>query len=161
MTVAADKQLREQLSKLLDWHDAHADFDKAVADLPAEVRGMVPAGLPYSPWQLLEHLRLAQRDILDFCTADKYEKKEWPADYWPTDPKPPSAKAWEASVKAFKRDLAAFKKMIADPNIELFATVPHSSKHTYLREVLLAANHNAYHIGQLIYARRVLGTWED
>jgi uncharacterized damage-inducible protein DinB len=158
--VGAKREIRKHLSKLLDWGDAHADFDAAVADLPAKYRGKVPAGLPYSPWQLLEHLRLAQRDILEFCTAKKYEKKAWPADYWPTDPAPPSAKAWAKSVAAFQKDRAAFQKLIADPEVDLFAAVPHG-KHTYLREILLAVDHTAYHIGQLVYARRALGAWKD
>jgi hypothetical protein len=156
-----DHALREHLSKLLDWRDAHADFDAAVADLPPELRGKVPKGLPYSPWQLLEHLRLAQRDILDFCVAATYEKKHWPDDYWPKDPAPPTADAWDKSVAAFRADCKAFQKMIADPKVDLFAPAPHGKGQTYLREVLLAADHNAYHIGQLIYARRVLGAWEE
>jgi DinB superfamily len=156
--LGAKRKLRKQLSDVLDWADAHADFDAAVADLPARFRGKVPKGLPYSPWQLLEHLRLAQRDILEYCTAKKYEKKKWPDDYWPGDPAPPSAKAWAKSVAEFKKDRAACQKLIeeADP----FAEVRHG-KHTYLREVLLAVDHNAYHIAQLIYARRVLGAWKD
>jgi hypothetical protein len=158
--MGAKKQVRKQLTEFFDWGDAHAAFDAAVADLPAKFRGKVPPGLPYSPWQLLEHLRLAQRDILDFCLAAKYEKKKWPDDYWPTDPAPPSAKAWDKSVAAFKKDRAAFRKMIADPDVDLLAAVPHG-KHSYLREVLLAADHNAYHLGQLIYTRRVLGAWKD
>ena len=158
--MGAKRQLRKHLVAFLNWHDAHADFDAAVADLPAKYRGKVPTGLPYSPWQLLEHLRLAQRDILDFCRAEEYEKKAWPDDYWPADPAPPSAKAWDKSVAAFKKDRKAFQKLSVDPEIDLFTAVPHG-KHTYLREVLLAADHNSYHIGQLIYARRVLGCWKD
>ena len=156
--MGAKRKLRKHLSQLFDWSDAHADFDAAVAKLPAKYRGQVPAGLPYSLWQLLEHLRLAQRDILDYCTAAKYEKKEWPGDYWPKDPAPPSAKAWDTSVKAFKKDRKAFQKMI--DTVDLFDEVPHGEQ-TYLREVLLAADHNAYHIAQLIYARRLLGAWKE
>ena len=156
-----DKPLREHLAKLLDWRDAHADFDKAVADLPQAIQGKVPKGLPYSPWQLLEHLRLAQRDILDFCVAETYEKKNWPDDYWPKDPAPPSADSWEKSVAAFRADRQALLKLVNDSAVDLFAFVPHSGKHTYLREVLLVADHNAYHIGQLVYARRVLGAWDE
>jgi DinB superfamily len=156
-----DQPLREHLTNLLDWRDAHADFDAAVADLAPELRGKVPDGLPYSPWQMLEHLRLALRDILDFCVADTYEKKNWPDDYWPKDPAPPSADAWDKSVAAYRADCKAFKKTVGDPAVDLFAPVPHGKGQTYLREVLLAADHNAYHIGQLIYARRVLGAWED
>jgi hypothetical protein len=156
-----DQHLREHLTKLLDWRDAHADFDAAVADLSPDLRGKVPTGLPYSPWQLLEHLRLAQRDILDFCRAPKYEEKNWPDDYWPKDPAPPSPAAWDKSVAAFRADRAALAKMVTDPAVDLFAPVPHGHGQTYLREVLLVADHNAYHIGQLVYARRVLGAWEE
>jgi hypothetical protein len=158
--VGAKRHIRKHLVEFFDWSDAHADFDSAVADVPAKFRGKVPDGLPYSPWQLLEHLRLAQRDILEYCTAKKYEKKSWPDDYWPTEPAPPSAKAWAKSVAAYEKDRATFKKLLADREIDLFALVPHG-KHTYLREVLLAADHATYHIGQLIYARRVLGCWKD
>jgi hypothetical protein len=156
-----DQPLRTHLTRLLDWKDAHATFEAAVADMPSGLQGQTPPGLPYSPWQLLEHLRLAQRDILDFCVAERYEKKKWPDDYWPSDPAPPSAEAWDKSVAAFRTDRKALTEIVNDPAIDLFATVPHSSKHTYLREVLLVADHNAYHIGQLIYARRVLGAWQD
>jgi hypothetical protein len=159
--MGAKRKLRKQLTTFFDWGEAHANFDAAVANLPAKYRGKVPAGLPYSPWQLLEHLRLAQRDILDFCSADNYEKKNWPDDYWPTDPAPPSAKAWDKSVAAFKKDRAAFRKMIDNDGIDLFSVVPHGKDQTYLREILLAADHNAYHIAQLICARRVLGAWKD
>src|SRR3954463_14099847 len=144
-----DQQLREHLTKLLDWRDAHADFDAAVADLPPDLRGKVPAGLPYSPWQLLEHLRTAQRDILDFCRALAYQEKNWPDDYWPKDPAPPSPAAWDKSVANFRADRDALRKVVADSAVDLFAPVPHGHGQTYLREVLLVADHNAYHIGQL------------
>ena len=156
-----DQQLREHLTKLLDWRDAHADFDAAVADLAPDLRGSVPTGLPYSPWQLLDHLRITQRDILDFCTAPKYEEKNWPDDYWPKEPTPSAADAWDRSVAAFRADRKALMTMVNDPAVDLFAPAPHGNGQTYLREVLLVADHNAYHIGQLIYARRVLGGWED
>jgi hypothetical protein len=158
--MGAKRRLRKHLVGLLDWSDAHADFERAVDNLPVRYRGRVPDGLPYSPWQLLEHMRLAQRDILDFCVAKKYEKKKWPDDYWPAKPAPPSAKAWDKSVAAFKKDRAAFQKLVADQDVHLLAEVPHG-RHTYLREVLLTADHTAYHIGQLIYARRALGAWKD
>src|SRR5437762_12557283 len=107
-----DQQLREHLTKLLDWRDAHADFDAAVADLSPDLRSTVPAGLPYSPWQLLEHLRLAQRDILEFCTAKKYQETTWPDDYWPKDPAPPSPAAWDKSVAAFQADRKPRRKLV-------------------------------------------------
>src|SRR6266480_282619 len=107
-----DQKLREHLTKLLDWRDAHADFDAAVADLSPELRGKVPRGLPYSPWQLLEHLRRTQRDILDFCIAPKYAEKNWPDDYWPKDPAPPSPDAWDKSAAAFRADRQALIKLV-------------------------------------------------
>jgi hypothetical protein len=152
--------LREHLAKLLDWEDAHAGFDKAVADLPPALRGVTPPGLPYSPWQYLEHLRLAQRDILDFCRDPNYAKKKWPDDYWPKDPAPSTPTAWDESTAAFRADRAAFQQLATDPAIDLFARVPNGKGQTYLREILLAADHTAYHLGQLIAARRVLGAWE-
>jgi hypothetical protein len=151
---------RDQLVQLLDWRDAHAGFDAAVADLPPQRRGAVPPGLPYSPWQLLEHLRLAQRDILDFCRAPKYVEKKWPDDYWPRDPAPPTPAAWDASVAAFRADREALRQLAADPAVDLFARVPNGQGQTFLREILLVADHNAYHLGQLIYARRALGAWD-
>jgi DinB superfamily len=152
--------LRKHLAKLLDWEDAHAGFDKAVADLPPALRGVTPPGLPYSPWQYLEHMRLAQRDILDFCRDPNYAEKKWPDDYWPKDAAPPTAAAWDESAAAFRADREALQQLALDPAVDLFARVPNSTKHTYLREILLAADHTAYHLGQLIAARRVLGAWD-
>ena len=152
--------LREQLAKLLDWEDAHAGFDKAVADLPPALRGVTPPGLPYSPWQYLEHVRLAQRDILDFCRDPDYAAKKWPDDYWPKQAAPPTAAAWDESAAAFRADRAALQRLAADPAVDLFARLPNGKGQTFLREILLAADHTAYHLGQLIAARRVLGAWE-
>lgn len=156
-----ERELRANLAKLLDWRDAHANFDAAVAKMPPALRGKKPRGLPYSSWQLLEHLRLAQRDILDFCVASKYEEKNWPDDYWPSKPTPPNSKAWAKSVAAFKADRQALIELVNDSRIDLLATVPHGDGQSYLREMLLVADHNAYHIGQLIYVRRLLGAWHD
>jgi len=151
--------LREHLLKMLEWHDAHATFDDAVAGIPVALRGKQPAGLPYSPWQLLEHLRLCQYDILEFCRNPKYVEQKWPDDYWPPDVSPPSEKAWTRSVRSFREDREALKKLAADPRRDLFARIPHGTGQTPLREVLLAADHNAYHIGQLVAVRRLLGIW--
>jgi DinB family protein len=151
------KVLREHLQQLLGWHDAHADFDAAVADLPPEARGVASPGLPYSPWQLLEHLRLTQADILAFCARADYHEGTWPDDYWPATGAPPSAQAWDASVAAFRRDRAALQQLIDD--CDLFARVPAGTGQTFLREFLLAADHTAYHVGQLVAVRRLLGTW--
>jgi uncharacterized damage-inducible protein DinB len=152
--------LRRQLADALAWHDAHADFERAVAGLSVDARGRKPRGIPYSPWQLLEHLRLSQRDILEFCRNPKYVEMEWPADYWPKNDAPPDAAAWDASVAAFQRDRAALQQLATDPNVDLFATIPHGSGQTYLRELVLVIDHNAYHVGELVAVRRALGVWE-
>lgn len=154
-----DSAMRDQIASLLDWEDAHASFDRAVADLPEPVRGRAPEGLPYSPWQLLEHLRLTQRDILDFCRPSDYHERSWPDDYWPKVAAPPSPEAWDASVRSFRSDRAALQAIARDPKIDLAATVPHGTSQSHLRELLLAADHAAYHVGELIVVRRLLGVW--
>ena len=151
--------LREHLARLLEWEDAHANFSFAVADLPKGLRGKQPSGLPYSPWQLLEHLRITQHDILDFCVNPNYQEMEWPKDYWPPSAEPPSAEAWNESILAFERDRSALQALSRDPAVSLDATIPHGQGQTYLRELLLAADHTAYHIGELIVVRRLLGAW--
>lgn len=151
--------LREHLARLLDWKDAHATFDAAVRDVPAALRGRRAAGLPHSPWELLEHIRVTQRDILDFCVAPKYEERAWPDDYWPADAAPPTAKAWDESVRACLADREQLKELAHDASIDLFAPVPNGTGQTYLRELLLVADHNAYHAGQLVLVRRALGAW--
>jgi hypothetical protein len=154
-----DAALRDQLARVLSWHDAHVDFDSAVADLPVEARGRTAPGVPYSPWQLVEHMRLAQYDILDFCRNPKYRELEWPAAYWPSSPAPRSAADWDESVTAFRRDRGALEQLARDPRVDLFAKIPHGSGQTILREILLAADHAAYHVGQLVLVRRLLGVW--
>ena len=157
--VAHLEGLRAQLAALLDWRDAHADFDTAVDGLPPALRGRTPEGLPYSPWQLVEHLRRAQHDILDFCRNPDYEELTWPDDYWPAEAEPPSAAAWDESLAGFRRDREALGALARDPGSDLFAPIPHGSGQTLLRELLLTADHNAYHIGQLVAVRRLLGAW--
>jgi hypothetical protein len=151
--------IREHLVKLLSWEDAHVGFDAAVAELPARLRGNVPADLPYSPWQLLEHLRITQHDILDFCRNPAYRELSWPDEYWPRAAAPPSPGAWDASIEQFRRDRSALEELARDPSVDLEARIPHGSGQTYLRELLLAADHAAYHIGELIVVRRLLGAW--
>jgi uncharacterized damage-inducible protein DinB len=159
MKMDQDKSLREHLRKLLDWEDAHVNFDTAVEALPRSKRGVVPEGLPYSPWQLVEHIRLTQRDILDFCRDPGYVQP--PMDqYWPSSAKPPNDAAWEASIKAFRRDRESLKELASDVSISLFDRIPHGDGQTYLRELLLVADHNAYHLGQLVAVRRTLGAWK-
>ena len=151
--------LRDHLRKLLAWGDAHADFNRAVNGIPVALRGKVPRGLPYSPWQILEHIRLAQADILDFCVNADYKEREWPEDYWPKSPKPPSARAWNESIRKYKEDREALQALATDPSIDLGATIPHGSGQTYLRELLLTADHTSHHLGELIVVRRLLGAW--
>lgn len=151
--------LRTHLLRLLDWQDAHSNFDSAIKDLPPELRGKQPQGLPYSPWQLVEHLRFTQRDILDFCRDSSYVEPKWPDEYWPASAVPPTPEAWDWSVAGFRADLEAMKQLVRDTGIELFDEIPHGQGQTYLREVLLVADHNAYHVGQLIAVRRLLGAW--
>jgi uncharacterized damage-inducible protein DinB len=151
--------LRAQLAKALEWAEAHVDFERAVEGVPAEARGRKPAGLPYSLWQLLEHLRLSQRDVLEFCRNSKYVEMKWPDDYWPKSDAPPDAAAWERSIAEFRRDRSALRTLATDPDLDLFATIPHGSGQTYIREVLLMIDHNAYHIGEIVAARRIMGLW--
>lgn len=153
-------QVRTHVARVLDWKDAHATFDDAVDGIPPDARGRRPEGLPYSPWELVEHIRRAQRDILDFCAADAYGEMRWPDDYWPASPAPPSDDAWETSVAAVRADRAALRALAADPARDLLAPVPHGDGQTLLRELLLAADHAAYHVGQLVAVRRLLGAWE-
>ena len=151
--------LREQLIKLLGWQDAHVDFDTAVEGLPPQSHGVRPEGLPYSPWQLLEHMRLTQRDILDFCRDPTYKAPKWPEDYWPKSTIPPTPESWQESVAAFLEDRESFAELIADPELDLYMKIPHGEGQTYLREVVLLADHSAYHIGELVALRRLLGAW--
>jgi uncharacterized damage-inducible protein DinB len=155
----SDDPLRAHLLRLLDWQDAHAGFEDAVAGIPPELLGIQPAGLPFSPWQLLEHLRLTQRDILEFCRNPEYAEPRWPEDYWPRTLAPPSESAWEESIARFRADREALRQLAAGSEPDLFAPIPHGSGQTYLRELLLVADHNAYHVGQLIVVRRLLGAW--
>lgn len=155
-----DQPFRRHLAKLLDWEDAHATFDASVRGIEPRLRGVAPAGMPHSPWQLLEHLRVTQRDILDFCRSPKYEEKKWPEDYWPTSPAPATDAAWDESIAEYRKDRDALQEISLDPEIDLLARVPNGSGQTYLRELLLVADHSSYHVGQLVLVRRALGIWE-
>jgi hypothetical protein len=155
-----DALLRKQLISLLTEANAHASFEDAVKNMPAKLRGEVPKGAEHSPWQLLEHLRIAQWDILDFSRNPAYKPLKWPEEYWPQSPEPPDDKAWDHSVQRFRKDLKALCDLINDKSTDLFAKIPHGDGQTILREALLTADHNAYHIGQLILVRRLLGAWK-
>ena len=154
------KSLRKHLIELLDGGNAYAAFDKIVAGFPAKLRGEIPKGLPHSGWMILEHLRIAQSDILNFSRNPKYAAPKWPDDYWPKSPSPPNAAAWDKSAKSFKEDLSAMKKLISDSDTDLLARIPWGEGQTILREALLIADHNAHHLGQLIDVRRILRIWK-
>ena len=154
-----DKSLRDQLVKLLDWNEAHVPFDKAVKGIPASKRGVVPAGWEHSLWQLVEHIRIAQADILEFSVSAKYKAKKWPDDYWPKSPAPRDAAAWTRSLAAVRSDRKTLQRLARNPRIDLAVAIPHGSGQTYLREILLVAAHNSYHIGQIVALRRQLDIW--
>jgi uncharacterized damage-inducible protein DinB len=158
--MTGDAPFRELLARVLAWEDAHAGYESAVAEISPAARATQPAGLPYSAWQLVEHLRITQHDILDFCRNPNYKALDWPADYWPARPAPPSDKAWNESISAFRRDREALQQLAADESVDLTARIPHGSGQTYARELLLVADHTSYHVGQLILLRRVLGIWK-
>ncbi|MDP1569757.1 MAG: DinB family protein [Vicinamibacterales bacterium] len=151
--------LREHLRKLLSSEDAHVGFERAVAGVSIEVVGVRPEGGPHSIWQLVEHLRLAQADILDFCVNPAYAERLWPDDYWPVLPAPASAEAWEEALQGYRKDLVVLQRMAMDPAVDLFARIPHGTGQTYLRELLLVADHAAYHVGQIVLLRHQLGLW--
>lgn len=155
-----DQALRKHVVALLDGGQAYATFDDIVGVFPARQRGEIPKGLPHSAWMLLEHMRIAQWDILDFSRNPKYKAMKWPDDYWPKTPAPPGAAAWDKSVKSFHEDLDAMKALVTDPKTDLFAKLPWGEGQTILREALLIADHNSHHLGQLIDVRRLLGVWK-
>lgn len=151
--------MRAAIARLLDWEDAHSGLDKVVSGLPASLQGKVPPGLPYSPWQLLEHIRITQQDILDFCVNPDYRELHWPDDYWPKSPAPPSGSAWDKSLAAYRKDREALQRLALDESKDLLEKVPAGQGQTYLRELFLVADHTAYHLGELVVVRRALGAW--
>jgi DinB superfamily len=144
---------------LLAWGDAHATHDKAVKNVPEEYRSRVPQGLPYSPWMVVDHLTRTQFDILDFCRNPNYAQPRWPEEYWPLTAEPPSTTAWDESISKFRTGRAELQQLAADPSVDLTAKIPWGEGQTYLREIVLAADHAAYHVGELIVIRRLLGIW--
>ena len=156
-----DTNLREHLLELLKGGHAHLDFEAANAGLPAELRGGKPPGLPHTPWRLLEHMRIAQWDILRFSVDPHHVSPDFPGGYWPEGDAPPDPSAWDRSVQAFRDDLKAMIELVADPKTDLFTPIPGGHGQTILREALLVADHNAYHLGQLVTVRRLLGAWPD
>ncbi len=158
--MQGEKALRQHIVKLLTGGDAHVEFDAAVEGLPAELRGKRPPGAEHSPWELLEHMRIAQWDILEFSRNAKHKSPDFPEGYWPAKPAPPEKDAWEKSVRAFHADLKAMCDLVADEKTDLFAKIPHGDGQTILREALVVADHNSYHLGELVLARRLLGAWK-
>jgi len=155
-----DKSLREHLLYLLNGGGAHQNFDAVIKDMPANLRGTRPKGASHSPWEVLEHLRIAQWDILEFTRNPKHASPEFPAGYWPASQTPPDDKAWDKSADGFRKDLQALIKIVEDEKTDLFTPLKHGDGQTVLREVLLAADHNAYHLGELVLLRRMLGAWQ-
>jgi hypothetical protein len=156
-----DKSLRQHLVELLQGGNAHATFDQAVAKFPVDLRAKRVDNLPYSAWMLLEHLRIAQWDILEFSRNGKHVSPKWPDGYWPAQEAPPSAGAWDKSVKAFHADLKAMQDLVSDATTDLYAAIPWGEGQTILREALLVADHNAYHVAELVVLRRLLGAWKS
>jgi len=150
--------LRKHVADLLRMKGAHVTFDAAVSGFPVAQRGQKPPGAPHSAWQLLEHMRIAQEDILDFSRNPKYQDKKFPDDYWPATEAPPSEEAWDQSIQQFHSDLKEMQELIADTKHDLLAKIPHGKGQTLLREALLIADHNAYHLGQLVFLRKMLET---
>jgi hypothetical protein len=153
------QSVRKQVVYLLGDGGAHVDFETAIARFPAKLRGARITGAPHTAWQLLEHLRIAQWDILEFSRNPAHVSPKFPEGYWPRTDAPPSMRAWNESVRAFQRDLRAMIRLASNPKTDLFARIPHGDGQTILREALLVADHNAYHIGQLILLRKLLDAW--
>jgi len=149
--------LREQVVKLLQGGQAHLTLEEVLKNFPPKLRGVKPAGAPHTAWQLLEHLRIAQWDILEFSRDSKHVSPSWPEGYWPQSEKPPSDAAWKKSIAAINKDIKAMQKLVENPKTDLYAKIPHGTGQNILREALLVADHNAYHIGQMMLLRRMLG----
>ena len=160
-TIDHDRALRQHLDYLLNDGGAHAKFEDVISDFPRNLRGTKPPGLPHSAWMLLEHMRIAQWDILEFSRNPRHASPEWPSGYWPNTETPPTSAAWNASIRSFSKDLKQMQDLVANPKIDLFARIPWGNGQTILREALLVADHNAYHLGQLVDLRRLLGAWRE
>jgi len=159
--MADDSGLREHLIEVLTGGHAHATFDSAVKGFPQAKIGKRPKGLPYSAWEILEHMRIAQNDILRFSQSAEHVSPAWPEGYWPGAPAPQKPSQWARSVRRFREDLEEFRAMVRDTKQDLYRKLPWGTGQTLLREALLIADHNAYHIGQLVLVRRLLGEWKD
>ena len=156
-----DKVLRKHLVDLLQGGNAHVKFDDVIEKFPVELRGQKPANLPHSTWTLLEHMRIAQWDILEFSRNRKHKSPAWPKGYWPATDDPPSEAQWNASIKQFRSDLKEMEDLVKNPKTDLFAKIPWGDGQTILREALLVADHNAYHLAQIVDVRRLVGAWGE
>jgi DinB family protein len=155
-----DEPWKAIVASSLDWEEAHLGLDSALKGLPGELRGLRPDGLPHSPWELVEHIRIAQHDLLDFCRNSSYKHElNWPDDYWPPAGEQPSDDAWKKSIAQLRADREALKQFTTEPGRDLSAKIPHGTGQTYLRTILVAADHAAYHLGELVAVRRLLGAW--
>ena len=154
-----DDGARSIVAAAVDWEQAHVSFDRAVADVPTGLRGRRPAGYPHAPWELLEHIRLAQADLVAFMEDPAYVAPAWPAGYWPASPGPPTGAAWEESVEAVRRDRERVRAIAERATLDLTAPIPWGDGQTYLRTILVLVDHTAYHVGQLVAVRRLLGAW--
>ena len=161
MKVNPDQALRQHLIFLLKDGGAHAKFEDVIKNLPANLRGKRVENFPHTAWMLLEHMRIAQRDILEFSRNAKHASPKWPEGYWPNTEAPPSAEAWTQSVQSFRKDLKEMEVLVTNPKTDLYTPLPWGDGQTVLREALLVADHNAYHLGQLVTLSRLLGTWKD
>ena len=156
----AKQDWREIVASSLDWEQAHAKVESVVKDLAVPLRGQRPAGYPHSAWELLEHIRITQRDLLDFCVDPDYkEKLEWPRDYWPPTPAPPTPDAWDKTIAEYRRDREALARFTTETKIDLTTRIPHGTGQTYLRTILVAVDHASNHVGQIVSVRRLLGAW--
>lgn len=157
--MTQDEQLRQQLAKILDWGEAHVDFQTAVNDFPLDLRGEVPPGFAHSAWELLEHMRIALWDIVKFTAGGRHKSPPWPQGYWPTTPAPPQEEAWDQSVRSFLDSLDEMRELVLDRSRPLLEPLPRSQGQTLLREALLVVDHTAYHLGQLVQVRKALKAW--
>lgn len=158
--AANDQQLRDELVDCLKKGNAHVDLFSALKGFPEDLYGKKPKGSPHTAWQLLEHIRIAINDLLVFSTNSNYVTPKWPDDYWPKQDAPNDVDAWHGSVKALKADMEAFEKLIRNPKSNLYAKIPWGEGQTLLREILVAIDHNSYHVGQIIALRQQLGAWQ-
>lgn len=160
--MATDEGWKAIVASSLDWEQAHLNLQSAVKNLPAKLRGQRPEGLPHSPWEIIEHLRRGQHDLLDFCRNPDYkENMKWPDDYWPPTPEPPNDDAWNSTLAEIRREAEEFKKFTIEPGRDLTAKIPHGTGQTYLRTILVQVDHASYHVGELVAVRRLLGAWPD